>query len=141
MLPRRTSLKHNVPSQDGTSLEVLLLGEKLQLEPVSSTLTPPASAQRRNNKISAPTVPTAWLQHMYPFILDSKECPKEGTSLVVHVMRLKNPHSTMVSQTCTERFGNKGTLQTWPQHTHPSTVDRMKGPQEGISFVIHVVGE
>jgi hypothetical protein len=71
--------------QEGTSLEVLLVSEIVRLEPVSSMQG--ASTQQTKCNRSAPTAPTARLQHTHPSPVGARKGSQEGTSLEVLLVR------------------------------------------------------
>jgi hypothetical protein len=148
-------LQHTYPStidikkaaQEGTSLEVLLVGEIEILEPVVHATH--ASVQRTNDNRSAPTptVPAARLQHTRPSTADREQRSQEGTSLKVLLIGEKPQLEPVVHVThaSAQRTNNNRSAPRVPkerlQHMYPSTIYINKASQEGTSLEALLVVE
>jgi hypothetical protein len=120
-------------SQEGTSLELLLVGERVQLESESydTTYVP---AQWTKFKRLTPTVPSAQLQHTHPSTMDRKQRSQEGTSLKLNIVGeivTLEPAVSFILVVSANTTNNKGLAPTVPtshlQHNYPSTVVAKKG--------------
>jgi hypothetical protein len=143
--PHLSYMEAKKGSQEGTSLEVLLVHERLPLEPVLSRQHAPPQWTKFNR--STPTIPAAWLQHTRPSTADREQCSKEGTTFSFVRKYSVSPYHPCDMYIPVQRTNNnisapRTTVPTaWLQHTHPSTVYTKQRSQEGTGLLLHVVSE
>jgi hypothetical protein len=133
-------------SQEGISLELLLIREIVQLEHESCDMYVPAQ-QTTNIQRSTPKVPTAWLPHAQPSTVGARKGSQEGTYLELLLVReivQLEPVSSM-QHASAQRTKLKRSATTAPtarlQHTYPSALEAKKGSQEGTSLKVLLVRE